>query len=128
MAKKREVVKKGKSEKVDFTSIVWCIDNLDESQLLMHDKSPYDDTAIIEGIDKMRESGFSISIKTDEYNDCVMASAACYFIDSLNAGLAIAARGNDLGDTLSILLFKFFIVAEGDLRPFADKKPKGLRG
>lgn len=116
------------TEKIDYTNIVWCIDNLSKDQLDLHDAKPYNSEEMIDLLHKLVEQGFAIGMKPDSYTGNMQISAVCYDANARNAGLAISARSDDLADMTSILLWKFFVVAEGDLRPFADKKPKGVRG
>lgn len=122
---------KGKSEangKVDFDKVVWVIDNLDTKELAVHDKKPYAGDAMLDAIMGMIDKGFKISLRFDDYSKSYMASAVCLDTRYENAGLAISARGNDIGDCTSIMLWKFFQVAQQDLRGFADKVPTGVRG
>lgn len=125
MAKKK-VVNNG--EKVEFSNIVWCIDNLDVKQLADHDKNPYDGIQCFDKINEMIEDSFKISMRYDTYSKSMLVSAVCQDIDAMNSGLAISARGNDITDACSIMLYKYFNVAKRDLRGFADKIPTGVRG
>ena len=120
--------KNSKPKRTPFDDVVWCMDNLSTAQLKQHDDKPYTPEEVIEGFNRLVEMGFKISIKTDDYTGNKMISAVCDEVGKDNAGLALSARSEDVEDMSSILLWKFFNVAEGDLRPFADKKQKSARG
>ncbi len=126
MSKRQNNTKK--IEKVPFSDIVWVIDNLSNDELAMHDKEPMKAEDGVLKLSELVELGFKVSVKWDDYNDCMMISAVCDDKRYDNAGLAVSARGDDLIDCVSILVFKVFVVADSDLRGFADKKPKGVRG
>lgn len=113
---------------IDFKDLVWCIDNLVGEELNDHDKNPRDITSIYNELVIMIEDGFKLSIKWDDYSNGYMASAVCMDKRYENGGLGISARSNDLEDCLSILVYKYINVAKRDLRQFADKLPRGVRG
>lgn len=127
MVKRNDTTKKNNG-KVEFTDIVWCIDNLSSDELEEHDKKPKSFGDAYSDICVMIEDGFKLSIRWDDYSNGYMVSATCLDKKYQNAGLAISARSNDLEDCLSILVFKYMIVANRDLRAFADKLPRGVRG
>ncbi len=114
--------------KVEFDKIVWVIDNLTKEQLEVHDKKPYEAEAILENILSMVDAGFRVTCKYDTFSKSYMASATCSELGYDNSGLAIAARGADIQDCLSITIFKFVQIADGDLRGFTDIVPTGVRG
>ena len=120
--------KSKKKKKVEFQNIVWVMDNLTVKQLADHDAKPYEGQDILHKMTEMIEADFKISTKFDDYNQCFLATAICDNADATNAGLAISSRGQDIADVLSLLLYKFFNVAECDLKTFADKMPTGVRG
>lgn len=120
--------RKKTNSKVEFSDIVWCIDNLDSKQLAAHDKLPLTSEQIIEQQSKMIELDFKLSAKWDTYSKSFLATAICDNASATNSGLAISARSDDYLDAWSILLFKFFTIANEDLRPFADSIPRGIRG
>ena len=124
MAKKKLTVK----ETIPYSDWVWCLDNLSTAQLEKHDADKPSSDSLIDGLNNMIEAGFKITFKTDNYNGALIITAVCDSTGFLNSGLAISARSDDTMDMLSILLYKFWVVAQGDLRSFADKKPRGVRG
>lgn len=123
MAKKVE-----KSGKVEFSNIVWVIDNLDKKQLELHDKKPSSPEEVMHSITEMIEDSFKVSMRWDTYSKSFLVTAVCDDAAATNAGLAISARGDDIVDASSIMVFKYFVIANRDLRGFADKVPTGVRG
>jgi len=128
MARKKDSSVSKKTGRVDFKDIVWCIDNLTETQLENHDENPCDAVTVMDYATQMVEKNFKLSMRWDDYSQCFMVSAVCDVHGYDNSGLAISARGDDFLDAFSIMFYKFFVVAEQDLRGFADKKPKSVRG
>lgn len=119
--------KKNKVEKIEFGNVVWCIDNLSTKQLELHDKKPYSGEDLLEKVHELVEADFKVGVKQDTYSGGYLATAICDVVGSRNEALALSARGEDISDCLSIVVFKYFDVAKGDLRPFAEK-PRGIRG
>ena len=122
------MAKKKTGSKVEFGNIVWVIDNLDTKQLKDHDAKPATSEEIFHKINEMIEDSFKVSMKYDNYSKSMLVTAICDDADATNAGLAISARGDDIQDAASIMLYKYFVVAQRDLRGFADKIPTGVRG
>ncbi len=120
--------KKRQTGKVEYEKIVWVIDNLTTEQLEMHDKSPLNAEAVLKNVLLMVDAGFRVTCKYDSYSKSYMASATCSELGLDNSGLAIAARGSDIQDCLSIVVFKYVKVANSDLRGFTDIIPVGVRG
>lgn len=120
--------RKKQTGKVDYDKVVWVIDNLTQEQLEEHDKKPLKPDAILDSIILIVDDGFRITCKYDPYSKSYMASATCIDLGHDNSGLAIAARGHDIADCLSIILFKYVQIADRDLRGFTDKVPTGVRG
>lgn len=117
-----------KSETVDYTDLVWVIDNLPANELKNHDKKPYSAQDGLLKISEMIELDFKVSIRFDDYSQSLQITAVCLNKKATNAGLGISARSDDLEDCISILCYKLFDFAKGDLRQFADKVPQGVRG
>lgn len=124
MAKKKVAV----HNPIDYKKWVWVIDNLSKDQMHHHDESPPASDTILLALNTFVEDGFKISVKWDDYNKCFQANAVCDKTGYQNSGLCLSARSDDAADAMSILYYKYFFVAERDLRGFADEKPKGLRG
>lgn len=120
--------KRKETGKVNYENIVWVIDNLTTEQLKSHDKKPFNEVEILEGLITMADDGFRITCKYDTFSKSYMATATCLGLSFDNSGLALAARGHDISDCLSIVLYKYLIIAEKDLRGFTDKVPTGVRG
>jgi hypothetical protein len=116
------------SQKIDFNDWIWCIDNLSKSQLELFDSEVDKWVGDISYFNAMIEDGFQITVKHDNYNNCKQASGICQFKGYDNSGLAISARSDDAEDALGILFFKYFKLADRDLRGFSEKVPKGVRG
>jgi len=119
--------KKTQVERVDFSTILWCIDNLTTEQMSAHDKKPLSGDELLHKIHELVEADFKVTVKFDTYSGGYMCTAICDVVGSRNEALAISSRGDDITDALSILMYKYFDVAETDLRPHSNK-PKGVRG
>lgn len=129
MAARKKTSNKSAFNKVDYKEIVWVINNLPDDLLDDHDNNPQSAEDLFGMLDQLVEDGFSISVKWDTYSDCPMVSAVCYNADATNASLGISARGDSFSDAFSIVCYKYFVMAQRDLRPFAEKMPKrGNRG
>lgn len=115
-------------DKIPYKDWVWVIDNLTKEQMTLHDATPPNAENIIDGLHGLLEAGFKITLKEDSYNKCWQCNAVCDETGYRNSGLAISARSDDTEDALSILMYKYFVVAEGDLTAFADAAPRGVRG
>ena len=120
--------KKTEPKKIDYTEFVWCIDNLSGDQLLVFDAWVVEGHDYLSLVNIMVEDGYQISIKTDYYNNCKMASAINQYTGFQNSGLCVSARSDDTEEALAILLFKYIVLADRDLREFAERKPRGVRG
>ncbi len=114
--------------KVDYEKVVWVLDNLTTDDLALHDKAPLEAPQILENLMTLSDDGFRITCKYDRFSKAYMASATCVDLGHDNSGLAIAARGADIKDCLSIVMYKYFTIADRDLRGFTDKVPVGVRG
>lgn len=113
---------------IDYKKWIWVIDNLSKDQMSAHDSNPPSAETIILSLNTFIEDGFKVTCKWDSYNKCFQAQAVCGETGYNNSGLCISARSDDAADALSILHYKYFFVAERDLRGFADKVPVGVRG
>lgn len=118
----------GNGEKVAFDSIVWVLNNLSTDELSAHDAKPYTPETILDKANEMVEDGFQFSWKYDGYSKSRQVSAMCLFQGHDNSGLAISARGEDVQDCMSIVLYKYYNIADRDLRGFTDVIPRGVRG
>lgn len=115
-------------DKVPFDSIIWVLNNLSEKELAAHDANPYSPQDILDKSNEMIEDGFQFSWKYDGYSKSRQVSAMCLFEGCTNTGLAISARGEDISDCMSICLYKYYNVADRDLRAFTDVVPTSVRG
>lgn len=118
----------GDGNKVQFDSIIWVLNNLTNDELAAHDAHPYDPSQILDLSNEMIEDGFQFSWKFDSYSQSRQCSAMCLFHGHDNTGLALSARGEDVQDCMSIILYKYYNIAKRDLRGFTDIVPKGVRG
>jgi len=118
----------GNGDKVAFDSIVWVLNNLSSDELSAHDTQPYTPETILDKANEMIEDGFQFSWKYDSYSKSRQVSAMCLFTGHDNSGLAISARGEDVQDCMSIVLYKYYNIADRDLRGFTDVIPQGVRG
>lgn len=123
MAKK----KRSENEKIDYKDYQWVVDNLSEAQLAAHDKNPRTPEKFFEIIDTIIDDGGQISFKKDTYNDCLMVSLIFGITGYKNSGYCTSARGSDSRDCLSILLYKYQDVAQGDL-PSIATETRSVRG
>lgn len=115
-------------EKIDYKNWVWCIDNLTSDQMKAFDDSPPSSDELVNGLHRVLEMGFKITLKPDTFNNCLQINAVCDETGHENSGLAVSARSDDTEDMVGLLLYKIFVVADGNLQQFADKKPRGIRG
>lgn len=122
------VKKRIRKTKIEFTDIIWVLDNLTENQMKAHDKKPYTPEQLTELEMQMVDDGFRVTAKWDEYSKSYMATATNMDVTKDNASLAIAARGTTIEDCKSILFYKYIVIAAKDLRGFTDKVPTGVRG
>lgn len=128
MRQKMARKKKNEPQKIEYTDFVWCIDNLSGDQLLVFDAWVVEGHDYLSLVNVMVEDGFQVSVKNDYYNNCKLASAINNFTGFDNSGLCVSARSDDSEEALAILLFKYHVLADRDLRGFAEKKPRGIRG
>lgn len=118
--------KKKVEEKIDFRSVQWVLNNLSETELQEMDGLGLDLPAVMEKIGEMVGDGWKISARYDDYSDAVQVTATMLTTGNLNAGLAISGRSDDLADCFLIVAYKFFYVAEGDLKQYSQE-PGGRR-
>lgn len=118
----------GTGSKIDFNSIVWVLNNLTTDELTAHDAKPYNAQQILDLSNEMIEDGFQFSWKFDDYSSSRQCSAMCLFEGHENTGLAISARGEDIEDCMSIILYKYYNIAKRDLRGFTEIIPQVKRG
>jgi hypothetical protein len=116
------------AQKIDYKEWIWCIDNLSKAQLEAYDEASEHTSEYFDKMTVLIEDGFSCTTKRDYYNNCILVSAVNDYTGFHNSGLCLSARSDSAPDAWGILLYKYFIVAERDLRPFADSKPNFKRG
>ena len=115
-------------ERIDFKKVVWVIDNLTKDHMTVYDKNPPTDEEIVDAINNLCEEGASVSIKFDHYSGKGVLSTATFSLTGYtNTGYAISARGVDAKDSLGILCFKYFTVAQRDLSLWDYGKDEGFK-
>ena len=124
--KKEDVSLRG--ERIDFKNIVWVIDNLTKDHMKAHDESPHPAEDLLDGLHNLAESGAKIGFKFDSYSGAGYLMTATFDVSGFhNSGYAISARGTDFSDCASILLYKFYNVANGDLSLWDYGKEEGFK-
>lgn len=124
--KNKKSVSRG--ERIDFKKIVWVIDNLTKDHMKQHDDKPATPQEITEGVFMLAEEGAKVSFKFDTYSGKGYLMTATFDTTGhTNSGYAISARGVDFSDCASILLYKYFTVAERDLSLWDYGKDEGFQ-
>ena len=126
--KTQKEIRKSGSEPVSFDKIQWVFNNLSDGELEMFDNNPLSYPQISDGIHRLIESGFKLSLKFDAFSECIQITAVCNEPEHENSGLATSARGSDAFDAMALLVYKILVIAEGDLRPYVEEKRKSYRG
>jgi hypothetical protein len=121
-------LKKSGDEVVPFDKIQWVFNNLSTGELEMFDNNPLTLAQTLDGVHRLIEMGFKLSMKWDAFSETIQVTAVCNESVQENSGLATSARGNDAGDALALLVYKILIIAEGDLRPYIETSKRSNRG
>lgn len=58
--------------------------------------------------------GYKVSLSCDRVHDCFQASATCTDVDKDDYGFCLTARAPDVWSALGILLYKHYIVLDGE--------------
>lgn len=69
--------------------------------------------------------GYKISLSMDRIHDCFQASATCTDSESEDYGFCLTARAPDVWSALGVLLFKHYVVLEGD---WASREATATKG
>lgn len=119
--------KRNDGDKIPYTEWTWVIDNLTSAQLKKHDESPRSPKDILDAIEVAIDDGAQFTLKHDSYNNCYMVSMVFAVAGVSNSGYALSSRGNDVTDALSILFYKYLVVADRHLSDIADET-RNVRG
>lgn len=65
-------------------------------------------------VSELVDDGYKVSFSLDRYHDAYQASMSYQVNGGPNSGYTLSARGPDLAGAVGMLLYKHFIVLEGD--------------
>ena len=65
-------------------------------------------------ISALVDDGYKISFSLDRFHDAYQASMSYQVNGHTNSGFTLSARGPDLGSAVGMLLYKHFVVLDGD--------------
>lgn len=108
-------------KQIPFGKIQWVMNNLTEEELARHDELARDGDKILALLSEMIEADWKLSCKWDYYSGCIQASMIQTNAEKPNAGYAFSARSDDMLDAFSLLVFKYYDVAQGTLDQFPVK-------
>lgn len=114
-------------EKLPFGKVTWVLNNLSAEELADMDTRDWDGDYIMSAVQRMVEQLWSLSAKWDFYSETVQITAMMNYKNQPNAGMAFSGRSDDLLDAYRIIVYKFYVVADGNLSEFAVSE-KNVRG
>lgn len=110
------MAKKKKPEQVSWNEIQYVINNLPDKDMEALDGMNIDWETINNWVTEMIEIGGRLTAKWEhEYGDVFYASLTFYDKGYDNTGYAISCRAKDFFHALTILYYKFVVVAQGEL-------------
>jgi len=118
---------KKRLEKLPFGDLKWVMNNLTTEQLSDMDKRAYTGDEVIGLVQRLVEDRWQISVKWDDYSGGIQVTAIMPYKNLPNAGYAFSGRSDDILDAMTIVVYKYFVVADGNLSEF-EIPQQNLRG
>lgn len=116
--KKKSTPKKKPPAQVPFGEITWVMNNLTQEQLSDMDATDWSGDHIIARIQVLAEGGWKVSVKWDYYSGALQVSCIQVEKGRPNAGYAFSGRSDDILDAMKIIVYKYDVVAAGNLSEF----------
>lgn len=108
----------------DFSNLVWCLNNLSDSDLDKADAMAFDLERFGEWLDLLVErDGMEFKFGWDTYSNTWQGTLMGAWQGFTNSSHAVSARSSGgFADVARLLVFKFDAIAQGDLPSIAEEK------
>lgn len=130
MPRKKKNPQSNTSDKIPYTQIKFVFNNLEQTELDLFDDSEHSKLSsddIDSGVTRLIESGFRLSVRWDDYSECIQITATCDIKGKPSSGYATSARSDSYIDAIMILLYKIQVIADNDLSSY-DNDFRTVRG
>lgn len=82
----------------------------------------YSDDDLWADIQRLVDSGYSVSFKWDEYNEAHQCSFKCSNKKDVNDGWCMVARAPDIYNAIRLALYKHLVLMEGDWSAWHERE------